>query len=107
MEANISVVRSGDPLNRRLFSTPGVKEDGERESDEGDDPLPPRSRKKSEKRRRQKKAGFRLSVLAVLLFLVLCAIALAITLRRHQISWEQITWDRAQEGKLSLSHLLY
>ena len=95
------VLPPDEELRKRLFSSPtspeinsktegGDEEGGSKETDRGNGP-------KTEKNRG--KSGFRLSFLAVMLFLVLCAIALVVTLHFND-NWRQITWKEAQEGKI-------
>ena len=84
-------------LKKRLFNSPDKnseragREDGERSNERP-------HRKGSRAKSRNPRAGFRLSVLGVLLFLLLCALALAITLHFNE-QWKQITWEEAKEGR--------
>ena len=89
------VIPPDEELKKRLFSSPSPdKTAREREVE----PREEQSRGRGEKRKRKpRKAGFRLSVLAVMLFLLLCALALVVTLHPDD-SWRQITWKKAQEG---------
>ena len=89
------VIPPDEELKKRLFSSPSPdKTAREREGE----PREEQSSGRGEKRKRKpRKGGFRLSVLAVMLFLLLCALALVVTLHPDD-SWRQITWKKAQEG---------
>ena len=100
MEDTERVIPTDDELRKRLFSTPSPNKTA-RESEEDDRAAGkrPSNGRGARPRRKRRKAGFRLSLLAVMLFLLLCAFALVAALNPDDDSWRKITWDRAKEGK--------
>lgn len=83
-------------LKKRLFSSPSPENDSK--ATERDERERNKERDASAVKRNNRRTGFRLSILGVMLFLVLCALALAITLNFNG-NWRQITWEEVQEGK--------
>ena len=90
-------------LRKRLFSSPTPDETSVREGEDDGERVEGKGRgKDSKSRRKRRKSGFnRLSLLAVMLFLVLCASALAVTLHFDN-HWRHITWAEVQEGGIIL-----
>ena len=90
-----------DELRKRLFTSPTPdktsKEDG---GDEGGRGKGRSNGKVSRTKRKSRRAGFRLSSLGVMLFLVLCALALFVTLHFNGY-WRQITWKEFQKSRLT------
>ena len=99
MEDTESVIPPDEELRKRLFSSPSpnkrARDDEEDERGPGKQARNGRGGARS--KRKPRKAGFRLSLLAVMLFLLLCAVALVVTLNPDD-SWRQITWEKVQEG---------
>ena len=94
-----SVIPPDEELRKRLFSTPtSNKTTKEDEEDERAARKQASNGKGARTKRKPRKAGFRLSLLAVMLFLLLCALALILSLHPDD-SWRQITWEKVQEGK--------
>jgi hypothetical protein len=100
MEDAESVIPTDEELRKRLFSTPSPNKTA-RESEEDDRAAGkrPSNGRGARPRRKPRKAGFRLNLPAVMLFLLLCAFALVAALHPDDDSWRKITWDRAKEGK--------
>jgi hypothetical protein len=87
-----------EELRKRLFSSPTPeKTSNEVGGDEGERGKRRSDAKVSRTKRKTRRAGFRLSSLTVMLFLVLCALALFVTLHFNN-HWRQITWKEFQKG---------
>ena len=88
-------------LKKRLFSTPTAEskleaqEEGQRSGQRS------RSANRTPKKAKRKrpKQAFRLGLLTVLLFLLLCALAVIVTLQSHE-GWNEVTIEGMREGNL-------
>lgn len=92
------VIPPDEELRKRLFSSPSPEKDSQVKRGDEERKAKRKERGNGGKTRKIRKAGFRLSLLAVMLFLMLCALALVVTLHFND-RWQWITWREAQEGK--------
>ena len=84
-------------LRKRLFNSPVEHESSKEEANQFKGRKKERKRDKEEKKTKRKKQSFGLGGFGVLLFLILCALSLAITLQFNQ-QWREITWEQAKKG---------
>ena len=101
MEDGESVIPSDEELRKRLFDSPSPDERDkiDEEAERRPESQSMSGRSSPRRKRKPRKAGFRLGLLAVMLFLLLCALALVVTLHPDD-SWRQITWEKIQEGAI-------
>ena len=94
------VIPPDEELRKRLFSSPSPDKDSQIKGGDEGERIRREGRGINGAKTRGRRAGFRLSLLAVMLFLMLCALALIVTLHFND-RWEWITWREAQEGKIT------
>lgn len=91
-------------LKKRLFNSPSSVEKSQTSREEEGGRSKGRGhhggRGTSRAKRRQPKPGFRLGVLGVLLFLLLCALALVVTLQFNN-DWKETTLEEVKAGKVT------
>ena len=91
-------------LKKRLFNSPSSVEKSQTSREEEGGRSKGRGhhggRGTSRAKRRQPKPGFRLGVFGVLLFLLLCALALVVTLQFNN-DWKETTLEEVKAGKVT------
>ena len=92
-------IPSDAELRKRLFSTPAAESKPEAQEEGQGSRQRSRSANRTPKKAKRKrpKQAFRLGLLAVLLFLLLCALAVIVTLQSHE-GWKEITVEGMKEG---------
>lgn len=89
-------------LKKRLFNSPGSVEKSQTPREEEGGRSKGRGhhggRGPSKAKRKKPKPGFRLGVFGVLLFLLLCALALVVTLQFND-DWKETTFEEVKAGK--------